>query len=539
MKVYEALAQALADNGATPLCGLVGDANAYLVNSFVSAHGGRYVATANENGAVLAAMGAAMLTGGVGFATVTHGPALTNCVTALAEAARSFTPLVLLCGDTAEADRENLQNIDQREVILSSGAGFEQMRSAGSALGDLARAVRRARSERRPIAFNMPANLLWDETDYRPVAWEVPGLPPGRIEGEALDNAVGMIAAARRPVVLAGRGAIDAEARAAILRFARRIEAPLATTIRAKNLFAGEDHALGVYGTVSTAQASEAILGADCLIAFGAGLNFHTTAQGSFIEGKRVIQVADRAQDLGRGAVADVAILGRSADVAETFLYWLDEAEIPGSGFTRTLPAQGLDQPQTPEARLVSDGTVDFLPTLARLNALLPQDRTLVTDAGRWMVRSYGTLTAPGPRDFITTASFGSIGLGMGAAIGAAAARPGRPTILFCGDGGFMLGNLTEFNTAVRERLDLIVVVFNDGSYGAEYIQLRDKQIAPDISLFNWPALAPLAIALGGDGTTIASDTDLDALPGRLAARDRSKPYLIDVKLDPEQVAMW
>ncbi|WP_375175114.1 thiamine pyrophosphate-binding protein [Pseudooceanicola sp.] len=539
MKLHAALAHALATQAQAPLFGVVGDANAYMVDAFARAEGGRYVALANENGAVLAAIGAAMLSGGTGFATVTHGPALTNCVTALAEGVKSNTPIVLLCGDTPATDRENLQNIDQKAVILSSGAGFEQMRSPETALVDLARAVRRARSERRPVAFNMPAEMQWQEVEYSAISWEVPPLPASRIEGEALDNAVGMIAAARRPVVLAGRGAIDAESRAALLKLARRIEAPVATTMRAKNLFAGEDHALGVYGTVSTPAATEAIMQADCLIAFGASLNFHTTAQGSFVEGKRVIQVADRAQDLGANAVADVAILGRPADVAETFTYWIDEAEIPASGFTRDLPAQGLDQPEITAAKEVSEGCVDFLTTLDRLNRILPQARNLVTDAGRWMVRSYGLLTAPGPRDHVTTASFGSIGLGLASAIGAAAVRPDRPTVLFCGDGGFMLGNLTEFNTATREGMDLICVVFNDSSYGAEHIQFRDKQLDPQITLFDWPDFVTVARALGGHGVTIRSTADLDALPGVIDSRDRRRPLLIDVKLDPDQMTMW
>jgi thiamine pyrophosphate-dependent acetolactate synthase large subunit-like protein len=538
MKLHAALARALAAGG-EPLFGVVGDANAYMVDAFARSEGGRYVALANENGAVLAAIGAAMLSGRTGFATVTHGPALTNCVTALAEGVKSNTPMVLLCGDTPATDRENLQNIDQKAVILSSGAGFEQMRSPETALADLARAVRRARAERRPVAFNMPADQQWQEVAYTPVSWDVPDQPASRIEGDALDNAVGMIAAARRPVVLAGRAAIDPESRAALLKLARRIEAPLATTMRAKNLFAGEDHALGVFGTVSTPAATEAIMQADCIIAFGASLNFHTTAQGSFVEGKRVIQVADRAQDLGVNAVADVAILGRIADAADTFTYWIEEAEIPASGFTHDLSAQGLDQPEITAAKEVSEGCVDFLTTLDRLNRVLPQDRTLVTDAGRWMVRSYGLLTAPGPRDHVTTASFGSIGLGMASAIGAAAMRPDRPTVLFCGDGGFMLGNLTEFNTAVRERMDLICVIFNDSSYGAEHIQFREKQLDPAITMFNWPDFVTVAEALGGAGMTVRDAADLERLTGAIDSRDRNRPFLIDVKLDPDQMTMW
>lgn len=539
LKLHAALAQALAENGVTVLFGLVGDANAYLVDAYARRDGTRYVTASNENGAVLMALGAAMLTGGVGFATVTHGPALTNCVTALAEGVKSNTPMVLLCGDTPVADRENLQDIDQKAVILASGAGFEQLRSPETALQDLARAVRRARAERRPVAFNMPADFQWLDLDFRPVSWAAPFQLPSELEGEALDNAVGMLAAARRPVVLAGRGAVSDGARAALLRLARRLEAPLATTMRAKNLFRGEDHVLGVCGTVSTPAAADALMQADCLISFGASLNFHTTAQGGFVEGKRVIQVADRPEDLGVGHVADLAVSGRLDSIADTLVHWLDEAEIPGSGFTRDLPAQGMDVPGTPAPVDIGEGRVDFLPTLARLNQILPESRTLVTDAGRWMVRSYGLLTAPGPRDHVTSASFGSIGLGLAMAVGAGVMRPDRPTVLFCGDGGFMLGNLTEFHSAVRAGVDLVVIIFNDGSYGAEHVQFREKKLDPAITLFDWPDFVEVAESLGGVGYRIASEGDLDGLPGWLEQRPAGKPALIDVRLDPDRMTMW
>ncbi|MCC5987091.1 MAG: thiamine pyrophosphate-binding protein [Pararhodobacter sp.] len=539
MKLNEAIARMLAEQSGTPLFGVVGDANAYMVHALIRQHGGRYIAAANENGATLMAIGAAMASGELGLATVTHGPALTNCVTALAEGVRSNTAVVLLCGDTRAGDRENLQNIDQRAVVLASGAGFEMLHTPETALADLARAARRAVSGRRPVVFNMPADLLWRDVEYTPEPWSVPPFPKTVLEGAPLDQAVGIIAAARRPVVLAGRGAIDPVTRDALLRLARRIEAPLATTMRAKSLFRGEDHVLGVFGTVSTPQAAEAIATSDCIIAFGAGLNFHTTAEGVFVRGKRVIQVADRACDLGRGAAADVPILGRCHDVAETLMFWLDEAEIAPSGFTRDLPAQGLDAPFPARHARNRSGTVDFLTTLEQLESILPKDKVLVTDAGRWMVRSYASFSTQDPIDLVTSASFGAIGLGMASAIGAAAVNPGRTTVMLCGDGGFMLGNLSEFNTAVRERMDIIAVVFDDGSYGAEHIQLREKQIDPGISLFDWPEFADVAKALGGDGITVRSSQDLAALPESLAARDRSRPLLVTIKLDPDEVAMW
>ena len=109
---------------------------------------------------------------------------------------------------------------------------------------------------------------------------------------------------------------------------------------------------------------------------------------------------------------------------------------------------------------------------MARLNELLPADRVVVTDGGRFMGEAWRTIKAAGPASFLPAINFASIGLGLSHAIGASFAAPGRPTVLIVGDGGFMHGGLVEFNTAVRYGRDLIVVVCNDGAYGAEHIKL-------------------------------------------------------------------
>ena len=125
----------------------------------------------------------------------------------------------------------------------------------------------------------------------------------------------------------------------------------------------------------------------------------------------------------------------------------------------------------------------------------------------------------------------------MAQAIGAAAAEPDRPVVLTIGDGGFMLGGLTEFNTAVRHRMDLIVVLCNDNCYGAEYALLRDKQMDPAISLFDWPDFAPIADALGGRGVTVRTVADLENVREAIARLDR--PLLIEIKLDPAHMPFW
>lgn len=536
-KVYEILAKAIADAKLGPLFGLTGDANVYLIDCFVKRHGGAFVAAANEAGATQMALGYASVSGKVGLATVTHGPALTNTLTALVEGVKAGTPMVLICGDTVYGDRENLQNVSQRDLILSTGAGFEQLNRPETAVADFARAVRRAQAERRPVAFNFPTDITWREIedDFPPmlVSFSRAETTPS---GDDLDNAIGIIAAAKRPIVLAGRDAIDDAARDALVRLAERIEAPLATTLRGKGLFASQDFNLGIMGTLSTPAATDAIMASDCIIAFGAGLNFHTTSHGGFVEGKRVIQVAPNTEGIGRGHTPDVGLVGGVVETADRIVYWLDEAEIAPSGFTNELqPGSMAAYPASPDA--LAEGRLDYVDTLIRLNEILPKDRVLVTDAGRHMVKAMQYLETEHPRLYVQTASFGSIGLGMAQAIGAAAAEPTRPVVLTIGDGGFMLGGLTEFNTAVRHGSDVIVILCNDRCYGAEYALLRDKQMDTSISLFDWPDFAPIAEALGGRGVTVRSAADLDLVGEAVAARDR--PLLIELKLDPAEMPFW
>ncbi|BCH35163.1 acetolactate synthase [Mesorhizobium sp. L-8-10] len=537
VKVYEALAHALAEAGLGPLFGVTGDANVYLADCFMRRHGGSFVAAANENGAALMALGYASVSGRTGLATVTHGPAVTNTLTALAEGVKAGTPMVLLCGDTAYGDRENLQKIAQRDLILATGAGFEQMNTPASAVADLARAIRRANAERRPVAFNFPVDVMRAsvEDDFAPML-AAPAQPSATPAGADLDEAIGIVAAAKRPIVLAGRDAIGDGAREALLRLAARIDAPLATTLRAKDLFRGEDYDLGIMGTLSAPGATDALMKSDCILAFGAALNFHTTSHGGFVDGKRVVQLASHPAGIGRGHTPDIGLVGGVAETVERIIYWLDEAEIAPSGFRGELSPHGLADQPPPRAE-ASLQRLDYVDVLCRLDAILPPDRILVTDAGRHMVKAMQSLRVQHPRLYVQTASFGSIGLGMAQAIGAAAAEPGRPVVLTIGDGGFMLGGLTEFNTAVRQRTDLIVVLCNDNCYGAEYALLRDKQMDPAISLFDWPDFAPIADALGGKGVTVRTLADLDLAREAIARRDR--PLLIEIMLDPAHMPFW
>lgn len=530
--VHAAIAQALADLGVGTMFGLMGDSNLFMVDAFVRNHQGRYVAATHEAGAVMMALGHAGMTGEVGFATITQGPALSNAITPLIDGVKGMLPVVLLSGDTPRADPDHPQTVSQRALIDATGAGYARIRRPDTAALDVADAARRAGQERRPIVLNMPTEFMWESspaTAVKPAPLSAALMPT---DGDAVDEAVGILASARRPLILAGRGAVPA--RDTLVKLAERIGAPLATTLKAKGLFLGEDYNLGVFGTLSTPAAAEAIAQTDCVVAFGAGLNRFTTARGGYLEGKRLIQIDDDLTQIGRRVTPDAALVGDPAQVAEVFLKWLDAAEIPSSRATDTLDPAALAEPLALPKAHVAEGTVDLSHAITRIDAALDPERVFVSDGGRFLNEAWTRVSVSHPRNMLLSTNLGAIGLGTGYAIGASVARPGQPVLLVTGDGGFMMGGLSEFTTAVREELDLIVLVCNDNCYGAEYVQFEDRQMDPSLSLFNWPSLAEAATALGGTGCRVTSEAELEAAID--AMETRSGPMLIELVLDPATV---
>ncbi|EPX78206.1 thiamine pyrophosphate-binding protein [Litoreibacter arenae] len=531
MHVYQAIARSTRDHGVDTMFGLMGDANLFMVDSFVRDCEGRFVPSAHEGSSVLMALAYAHVTGKTGVATVTHGPALTNCMTALTEGVRGHIPIVLLAGDTPVANPRHLQGIDQREVVKATGAGFEQLRAPDTVGMDVARAFYRAQVERRPIVLNMPADFMWQEMEHTAHVLDVFTAPGGVAEGDILDEAIGMIASARRPLILAGGGAITA--RDQLIRLADRLEAPLATTLKAKGLFNDHPYNIDIFGTLSTPAAYDLIAQSDCIVCFGTGLHDFTTDRGKLMKDKRVVQVDVNPTAIGGGLHPDAALVADAGLTAETILYWLDQAEIPASGFTRELDIEVLTA-HPAGANKTADGFVNFVHALERLEKALPDDRVLVTDGGRFMTEVWCRISAPDPHSFVVTANFGSIGLGLAEAIGAGVGAPDRPVVVFSGDGGFMMGGINEFNTAVRLGLDLVVIVANDSAYGAEHIQFLDRKMDPSLTEFHWPSFAEIASSLGGEGVEVHSNADLEA--ALTALEGRKGPFLIELRLDPHDV---
>ncbi|MFT5531476.1 MAG: acetolactate synthase-1/2/3 large subunit [Candidatus Poriferisodalaceae bacterium] len=535
---HDAVAQALVDQGVDTVFGVLGDGNLFIGENLIREHGVRFVAATHEANAVCMAEGWAKASGRLGIATVTHGPGLTNTITALVEGVRNRTPMVLVAGDTPREARHHLQAIDQHALVASTGAGFESVRNAGTIPADVAMAVRRAHAERRPIVLNIALDMEWEDVEYVPVPRVSRPATVLAPDMDSLDEAVGLIASATRPLILAGRGAAFSGARDSLVELAERLGAPVATTLLGAGLFEGDSHNLGIFGTLSHRVAGETVASADCIIAFGAALTQYTTDHATMLAGKRVVQIDIDPEALAKHGPVDAIVLGDAAATARTIIEMLDAAEHSPAAFrSDALAAELATFDRSAEfVDLSTDDAIDPRTATIALNAALPDDRTVVIDAGRFMLNAL-TLSVPNPRSLVTSHGFAAIGLGTSTAIGAAVATPGRPTVLGVGDGGFMMGGLAELHTAVHHGLDLIVLLYNDGSYGAEHIQLHRKNMDTSASLHEWPDFVAVAETLGCAATRVSNVADLKAAEDLIKNRTPGQPVLIEIGLDPDMVS--
>ena len=331
---------------------------------------------------------------------------------------------------------------------------------------------------------------------------------------------------------------MKSDARDALVRLGEALGAPLATSLLGTGYFEGEPFNLGIHGTLSHQIAGETFAMADCLIVLGASLNFFTTDYQTLLAGKRVVHVDLNARHIDRHVTVDAGVVGDARVVAETMIEMLSEAEHQPSSFRTADLEQRLHDFDLSEAfdDKSYDGAVDPRTLTRQLDAGLPQDRQVVVDAGRFMLDAL-TMSVPSPQDLVTSHGFGAIGLGMSTAIGAAVARPTRPTVLCIGDGGYMMGGLTELSTAIHLGLDLIVIVYNDGSYGAEHIQLVSKGMDPAASLHEWPDFCAVAESMGCKTAKINSLEDIDAALEVVKNRKAGQPVLIEAATDPDVVS--
>jgi thiamine pyrophosphate-dependent acetolactate synthase large subunit-like protein len=530
--VAEAVGKALAASGVDVVFGLLGSGNLTVTNAMRDA-GARFYAARHEGGAICMADGYGRVSGRIAACSVHQGPGLTNTITGLTEAAKSRTPVIVLAADTPAAALRSNFRIDQAGLVEAVGAVAERVHGPATAMADVARAVHRARVERRAVVLMLPLDVQAGDCDpTRPPA--DPELAPAAPGYAALRAAVETLQAAKRPAIIAGRGAVLAGAGPALRQLGELTGAILATSAVANGLFAGDPFTVGIAGGFSSPVAARLLGEADAVIAFGAALNQWTTRHGTLIDpAARVVQVDCDEEAIGAHRPVDAGIVADAATTAEALVAALDGhvSDRRTAALADEIKAGAWRHVAYKESSRLDPRTL----TIA-LDAMLPRERTVVVDSGHFMGWPSMYLRVPDAAGFVFAQAFQSVGLGLGNAIGAAIARPDRLTVAALGDGGALLA-LPEFETLGRLGLPILVVIYDDAAYGAEVHHFRPLGEAVDLAQFPDTNFAALAEAAGCRGLEARGVEDLEGVREWLADRDR--PLVLDAKVDPDICAEW
>ena len=534
---YEALAADIKNMGVECVFGLMSDDTALFVTT-LDAMGVKFHGTRHENNAASMAEGYAACTGRLGIAILGRGPATLNGMHGATYAQRTGSRVLLILGEASNAPAvANGLGPDTKGInalLVLQGAGIRTFVATDSttARRTLAQAV--AATQQGAVALLLPMNVQFGQIDLAATA---PGLiaapSPTRkpARAAAVQTAAALLQKSRKPLFVAGLGAHRSGARDALIRLADHVGAALATTMKAKDMFRGHPFDCGVVGSFSHAGGRRLIDQADCIVVFGAGLNQRTTSYGmSMPVDVPLIQVDSVRSNIGRWFHCDVAVI---ADVKQAAQQLLDALPARPDG-DKPLRADDLRR-WLAEFDLAGDfepaptpRTMDPRSLGLELDRLLPANRNVVYDAGNFLsVAPY--VSVPGPAHIKQASDFSSIGMGFGTALGYARGTPDRTTVLFIGDGSFLM-TLGELETVVREDIPLVIVLMNDCAYGAELHYLKLRGMPLSLSQFPDIDYAPVAQAFGFHAATVRTLDELRALAPMLARPDG--PVLLDCKIN-------
>ncbi|MGH9099239.1 MAG: thiamine pyrophosphate-binding protein, partial [Acidimicrobiales bacterium] len=471
MKVYEALARAFAAEGVTDVFGMMGDANMYWMNSLRELGVRRYECR-HEGAALGMADGMARITGQPGVVTTTCGPGTSQIATTALVAARARTPLVAFCGEAPLSDPGYVQHLDQGRFAAACELGFFSVTTADGALEATQHAFYQARAESRPVMLSVPMDIqqmtIDDDFEYVP-SFEM--LPQALIYPNpvAIAAAADAIASAERPVIVVGRGAVASGAGEAILALAESIGAIVATTLLARTYLGEDDYYVGISGLYSTRTAIELFGEADCVIAVGAGMNNYTTEHGYLYPNAVFVQIDKKPSIvMGDGRAPNCFIHSDARLGVEQLHATLVERGVHSSGFrTPEVKERLVTAQDDPQHYDLEPGTVDPRDVCRFLDEAIPADVGLILGGGS-SVGFPTMLMTRQRRLMLANDHFGCIGMGLITAMGVLTATGNQPAMVVDGDAGFMM-HLAEFETAVRYKMPLLVVVLNDQRLGAEY----------------------------------------------------------------------
>ena len=535
-----ALVESLSSAGTEILFGYPGGANLDIFDALRSAKF-RFVLGRHEQGSAHMADGYARSSGKVGVCLVTSGPGATNVITALGTAYIDGVPMVVITGQVplSQIGTDAFQEADMTGICRAVTKHSFLVQSADEIPETVAQAFYIAtHGKPGPVVIDIPKNCQQELTDAKyPEKVSFRAYHPEKSAGQRqISRLAKLINESKRPVIYAGGGVIAAGASADLGAFARKIQAPVATTLMGIGAFDQRDRlSLGMAGMHGTLCANYAIDEADLVIAMGVRFSDRVTGRISrYAKKAKIVHINCDAVEIDKnipaylGIVADVrdviALVDKLVNPAEHSL-WLDRID-------RWRESHPLTYTELHRGVIMPQRAIEAIDRAARGEAII------VTDVGQHQMWSSQYITHRHPRRFLTSGGMGTMGFGIPAAIGAALACPKLKTIAICGDGGAQM-TFEEVVVAVEENLPITIVVVNNGCLGMvrQWQELFYKRnyshtILKRKGVKYLPDFVQLARAHGARAYRVVDPAKLEAVIMK-AVRSR-KTTLVEVVVDPE-----
>ncbi len=506
-------------------------------------HGIRVIDTRHEQAAGHMADGWARCTRQVGVAVVTAGPGVTDIVTAVANAYMDCVPMVVVGGRHGlfEEEMMPLQELHGVPIMQSITKWSRLVRDAARIPEYVGAAFRHARTGRPgPVFLEIPVDVLAARVeeeairfpeDYRPEV--APGPPP-----EAVDKALTILSEAERPVIFAGRGVWFSGASEELREFAELAGIPVGMNGLAKGAVP-EDAPLG-FGSFAIVGRAAAMAGApDAVLVLGARLGMYTGGRHSVIPAEaKVIQVDIEAEEIGRVQDIDVGIV---ADCRETLRAFIREGRQRGlAGHEEWV--EKLGQVKAGVAGMYADvldparSPIHPFHLARQVSALMADDGMLIGDGGETFVWALLAHTAKRPGRFLGHGYLGCLGTGIPFGMAAKLAHPDERVLVLTGDGSLGL-NFSEFDTAVRHNLPVVVVVNNDQAWGMckheQVVRMgEDRVVATELGPTRYEKAAE---AFGVHAEFVEEGSEI--VPAIERAFASGRPACVNVMTDPDAIS--
>lgn len=528
-KAAELIVKCLENEGVSVVFGVPGEENIRFVQALASSNI-RYVLTRHEQAASFMAEMYGRVTGRAAVVSATLGPGAINMQLGVADATTNSTPLVAISAQVGQ-DREFKESHQYVDLVSMFGpitrwaAGIPTPR----AIPEMVRKAFKLAESERPAAVYLavPEHIDEDVTDY-----DLGPLPRNVVRADApaprqVERAVAILRNARRPVVLAGHGAARGDATKALVRFSDEFGIQVANTFHGKGVMP-DDHrnSIGTLGFMRHDYVNFGFDNADVVIAVGYELQEFDPVRINPQADKKIIHIHRFPAEVDAHYSVDVGIIGDISDSLNALTDALsghsfsDATDAPGSGLLADEFARGQQDSRYPlaPARMVAD-----------TRAALGRNDVVLVDTGAtkmWMARLYPTYER---NTCLVSNGLSTMSFALPGALGVRLAQPECKVLAVVGDGAFLM-NSQEIETAVRERIPLVVLIWDDGGYGLIEWKMDLELGAHYYVKFNNPDVVTYAESFGAKGYRINSAEEL--LPTLRAALDDDGVSLISCPVD-------